>query len=307
MLPTFVTYPRISNRPDRVSAEGVDDPAVEWVVTHKVDGTNMSVIVTTDGGVHFARRNGLLGADRTFFGYGDVLPSYAPWADVLKLVPTAPSSQVTLYGEFFGKGVQKSITYCPDKRFMGFDIAVDGTFLDVDVANGIFDRLGVPRAEVVFRGTRRQALQWASEHKEDDVCPAWFGAGAGGMALIPGNTGEGWVVRPVIDAHMDDGDRFIFKVKSSKFLEAPVKAQPAAPIEPADHPFMAYLTPARVSSVTSKLHPDEVVLKNMTALISHVIDDATVDALADGLDVTVPFKALAKHVSSLIKAHISSQ
>jgi hypothetical protein len=206
--------------------------------------------------------------------------------------------------------VQKGIEYGRDKRFVGFDIAVDDAFLDVHAANQVFDRLGVPRLTVVFEGTRREALQWAHAHKDDDVRPEWYGDAA--AAIVPGNTGEGWVVRPVKDATMGDGDRFIFKIKSTKWAEGPVARVAAVEAEVAKtdaavHRLVDYITQGRVCSVLSKLDDSKRQLKHMTALVKRVLDDATVDAAADGVDMSdltpAAMKSVTKHAMQQTKCN----
>jgi Rnl2 family RNA ligase len=289
----FARYPEISNRP---SAMTYAVPADEvWVATHKVDGTNMSVIVQRDDrSVTYARRNGVLTPGVAFYGWETVVPAAGRWLELLDQFPVA--KQVTVYGELFGGKyphkdvpavpgvgpVQRGVFYHPDRQFVAFDVCVDGVFLEYGAAATAVTAVGARVLPVVFSGVVADVLAWAHDHRAAEVDPAWYGFPD--LPIIKGNKGEGWVVRPTHDAYTTCGSRVIFKIKNPTFNEgvgtddssAPSSAKPKP-----GTPTSRYVTPARVSNVLGKELPSELTFKNFATLVALVLADAAKDGGAD--------------------------
>ena len=328
----FAKYPSISVRPGLFR-----DVAGEWVASHKVDGTNMSVIVhrgDDDGGpphVRFARRNGLLDEDETgFYNYQTVLPTLTDWTQLLAMFPG--STQVTVFGEFFGgkyphpdvaadaaagKPVQPSIWYCPDKRFAAFDICVDGAFLDVHAVCGTCAAAGIPHIPVMKSGSRAEVLEWAAEHRADDVDPAWYGDTSGLLPIIPGNACEGWVVRPVVDTYHPHDCRVMVKVKNPAFGEGEgggggggkAAVHVPTPMNDETRAAVVRVTAARVANVLGKELETSITMRNFQTLMRLVREDAIADAAKDAaVNVTrVNAKAVNDAVAPLVRSYVSAR
>lgn len=316
----FAKYPEISNRP---AAHTYAVPEHEvWIATHKLDGTNMSVIIARDAtedststSVSFARRNGLLAPTDNFYGWQDVVPKAGNWTALLEAFPGC--KQVTVYGELYGGKyphpdvpadtsvgpVQRSVFYHPQKHFAAFDVRVDGEFVEYTRAAEVLRAVGVPVLPVVFSGPRDEVLAWAHAHRSDDVNPAWYGFPD--LPCIAGNAGEGWVVRPEHNAYTTHRDRVIFKVKNPKFGEMPEKPpKKASGSAPAATPAAssAYVTEARVSNVLGKELPERLTFKNFAELVALVQADAAKDAAADGV---VEDAAVSKTAATtLVRAYL---
>ncbi len=158
------------------------------------------------------------------------MESLAPWKAVIKAFPPDVHT-ITIFGELFGGGyphpdvrpvkpapglVQRSVYYCPARRFAAFDIRVNGDrYLPFEEAAAIFDAHGIPRVVVVSAGTYDEVLAWAQAHCADVVNPAWYQLDE--LPLIEENRGEGWVIRPSVDMVNTFGERLIFKVKTPGF------------------------------------------------------------------------------------------
>lgn len=68
-------------------------------------------------------------------------------------------ANIDLFGEIFGRGVQDLHYGMMVPEFRAFDIAVNGVFLGTDEKIAMFDRLGVRRVPVLYRGPwNREAL-----------------------------------------------------------------------------------------------------------------------------------------------------
>ena len=72
-----------------------------------------------------------------------------------------PGAGVVLYGEIYGKGIQKGYDYGLDEiKFAGFDVVEDGKYLDTRSATAVFkDILKLPYVEVLHYGEWSQDIQ----------------------------------------------------------------------------------------------------------------------------------------------------
>jgi Rnl2 family RNA ligase len=305
---------------NKVVVAAEDEAAVEavaWAVTHKLDGTNMSVtICREDGSVKFGRRNGYLSLDTAFYGSQAVVPPLARWASLLEAVPLT-ANRVTVFGELYGGGyphpevapspgsglVQKGVFYSPQKRFAAFDIRVDNTYMDLPAAIDIFKRYDIPYVVPVLEGSFAAATEWARAHRSDDVDPSWYQVD---LPIIPGNAGEGWVVRPVRETTNKYGERMMFKIKNPKFGETAPEAAPSAPSSKPEEGTSVLVTAARVSNVLGKELPETLTFKNFAHLVDLVVQDAQKEAVNGSSGLTEDKAITAKSSAVLVRAYLKS-
>jgi Rnl2 family RNA ligase len=302
----FFAYPSIAHRDVR-DHDSVD-AATAWVVTPKFHGTNMSVIMTAEGRVKFARRNAVLQPGESHYGHEAVLSKY-DWRSLSSRLCNAVSvdgctvraDRVTVFGELYGgaypgvrsahgrKPVQQHVYYSPEFHFVAFDVAVvaraptqQPLFLDFYDAAQILRTHGIPFVRPRCVGDRDAAMRWADEHVSDpvEVSPS--------LPALPNNVGEGWVVRPVREARYRNGTRVMIKRKSPQFAEVthtrlPRGGGPSAcgKHAAADSPLAAYINVARAQSVLSKQPEADCALENMRALASALLADAQESLRAD--------------------------
>lgn len=179
---------------------GFSNPAfgqiANWVVTEKVDGTNIRVIldntttlVSSDGQgntrwdvPHVEVRGRTDNANLP----ADLLFGIQKWAtlDTLRACFDDGTGEipdhVTLYGEGFGPGIQKAgQAYGGNKRFILFDVKVGEWWLNWDSVKDIANKLGVPHVtqlgwcsleEAKARVRESSLLPQGSEHIEGIVC-----------------------------------------------------------------------------------------------------------------------------------------
>lgn len=177
--------------------------------TEKVDGTNIRVIITKakeDSGfyVEFKGRTddaiipNLLQAK---------LESIFNDVDWNKIFDWERCSEVILYGEGFGHGIQG----CGDKYnkenvdFVLFDLMINGTFMNSDWVTNIAVVLGVHRAEVLGVASLREI----EEFVKSKPCSK--------LAKTPNFPMEGVVCRPVGDLKDRLGNRIIIKIKHKDY------------------------------------------------------------------------------------------
>lgn len=293
---------------DYIVAQGFSDG--EWVVENKIHGGNFSIWFS--GGdasdVKFAKRSGFIPEGENFYNHlsmknrleGYVSRVYAHYTDAVDVV---------IYGEIFGgsypdlksttKAVQKGVFYTPDIAFIGFDIKINGEFVDADTKYRLFTDLEIPFTPPLFRGKFRDVIEF------DPVFPdptyKMFG-----LDEVPDNFSEGVVLKPVVPAYFVTGSRVILKNKNPAFGEKAhakkggVKGAPQLP-EVSDEAkgllqeLHSYVTENRIRNALSKI--GEVTNKDFSKGIKALNEDAMEDFMKDNEDA---FTALTRDEQKIL-------
>ena len=142
----------------------------EWLFTEKVDGTNMRVIYDGNGGVEFRGRTDAANIQPSVDA-GMAL--YRTPEMIQRVQEVFDGSPVILFGEGYGKGVQKiGEKYIPDGcSFVLFDVyiptspegyadgvQVDGWWLNRENQEDVATKLGIPIVPVVGKGTLHDGI-----------------------------------------------------------------------------------------------------------------------------------------------------
>jgi Rnl2 family RNA ligase len=200
-----------------------------YVVQEKVHGANFSFY--TDGKVvKIAKRTDFIQDDETFYNAKKVAEKYYSKIVLLfkKVKQKFPETATLLvYGELFGGNykhsevapikdaiiVQKGIDYSPDNDFYAFDIKLDGTrYLDVAIANALFEEMNFFYAKTLFEGTLTEALKYPNDF--NSKIPDWLG-----LPTLEVNITEGVIIRPLQTKYFRNGSRVILKNKNEKWSE----------------------------------------------------------------------------------------
>lgn len=286
----FWPYDSIPNKVDGPCGVEVADRALPegtmWIATPKFHGVNTCVTVWVKSKtVRFGRRNGYLKPKESHYDVLNVVGKYE-WSSLCQLFPAADSVVVygELYGGVFGKGggqgaVQKEVHYDPKRAFVGFDILVNNKFLSFYDTKEVLRKLRVPCVPVLARGTAKEMLGWARAHADD---PAFLMRKDLRVQELGGkpNTGEGWVIRPVMEQAQSDGSRMLFKVKSAHFDETPAVTRAPGPVsskKDAGTVSSVEVPQLRVASVLSKEPSESIVIGNLQTLTQRVLDDVLKD------------------------------
>ena len=279
-LPGFVPYETIPNNVGKV-VKALTKPRCAQqtliVATPKVHGTNVNVTVYQDGvdgplRILYGKRTAYLHPHEAHFECRQVLdtePMRRKYAALLGRFPKG--SVVRLYGELFGgryaglpssggsvgpgsgppAPVQVEVQYDPDLRAVFFDLSVDGKYLPFFDAQLVCRLTRLPFVPVLAKDTTILGLLQRIEQTVDHLWvprPKLIAT----VPLIPGNTGEGYVVRT------DAPARMLLKVKAPKFLETvadnPRTDRVSSALAAASAP--KYITTGRIASVMSKHHID---------------------------------------------------
>lgn len=173
----------------------------EWLFTEKVDGTNIRV-TWHDGKVVFqGKTNAAQIPPALLHNLVDMFPPEL-------LARHFPIGSVCLYGEGYGKGINKGHLYRPDDvSFILFDVLVETTAESLwlqraDVCD-IADKLGIDVVPIRDIGTLWDAVVFVK---------------AGHLSVIGQQPiAEGLVMRPTVDLLDRRGNRIITKLKCKDF------------------------------------------------------------------------------------------
>lgn len=250
-----------TNLIEKVIEEGI--PTNDWIVTEKVDGANFSFWCDGEE-VEVASRNQFV--DDTFYGCQEVIDEIAP--KILAFC-SDNNTQIIIYGELYGDGIQKRVNY-GKKSFVAFDVhcANSDTPVDKEFAIDLCERIGIPFAPVIFRGSFEECLAVNNTFKSL-LTPEGYDVK---------NIAEGVVIEPVNPAWFRNGSRVYFKNKSEKFSEKKEKTKVAQELSLSEasqsvlHNLTSYVTESRVVSVISKI--GKVGIKDFQRILGLTVQDA---------------------------------
>lgn len=219
----MIEYPKIETifdrRPDfTVDTDKLRLPEIDliksWVVTEKIDGTNIRVVIDEKGEVHFGGRTDA--AQIPAFLVEHLIKTFT--ADKMKALwqPKKDGSlvpyEIQLFGEGYGEKIQKGGgNYRPGVSFRLFDVLVSGRWwLDLTGVSEIAERLGInivpvigvmTAPDVVAMIRRGDMNSVVAEEERKTVARA-----------------EGVVCRTNPLLFMGDGKRLMWKLKLKDFI-----------------------------------------------------------------------------------------
>ena len=177
----------------------------QWYGTEKVDGTNIGVV--WDGhSVSYQGRTEKSQIPAKLVEALDVLFNGNVNEEIFEQM--FGEKQVILFGEGYGKGIQKKgAEYRDDCSFILFDIYFpeSSLWLKRDAIESIATALGIDVVPIIFKGTLPQAVEFV-KGKPNSV-----------VAMPNESTIEGIVCKPMVDLHDRFGNRVITKVKVCDF------------------------------------------------------------------------------------------
>lgn len=165
-----------------------------WEFTEKVDGMNIRVCYT-GGAVRFAGKTDAAQLPK------DLVATLERLFPPEKLQAEFAATDVTLYGEGYGAGIQKGGVYRPDKSFALFDVRIGPWWLVRFDVEEMAERLGVEVVPLVGEGTLSDLI---------DIVPSLQST----WGEFPA---EGVVARPSVELKARNGTRIITKLKRVDF------------------------------------------------------------------------------------------
>ena len=115
---------------------------------------------------------------------------------------TFGKKEVILFGEGYGKKIQKGGELYGDVNFRLFDVLVDGYWLLQDNVDCIAEIFEIETAPFMFRGTLEQGVQFIKTHPR---------------SLLRDAEMEGIVGRPLVQMFSRTGERIMVKIKCRDF------------------------------------------------------------------------------------------
>ncbi|HKT90133.1 MAG TPA: RNA ligase family protein [Candidatus Sulfotelmatobacter sp.] len=172
-----------------------------WDVTEKIDGTNIRVMLSETGEVSFGGRS------NTAQIPGDLLQHLHRTFTQEKMTTLwidGTQTQVVLYGEGYGPGIQKGGgLYRSDKSFILFDVLVGGKWwLEREAVSDVAAKLGIEAVPYLGRMTLEEIVERVRTPFE---------------SMIGKATAEGVVARPIETLFDRRGERVIIKLKTRDF------------------------------------------------------------------------------------------
>lgn len=281
----FVKYSKIENAYQEKYLEIIRNtvPAQEqWCVQEKIHGSNFSFWIDSDLNIRCAKRSGFINDGENFFGYQEVLEKYKDALTEHADRVFSRGSNITnitdivIYGELYGNGVQSGVFYSNKKNFIAFDIGYKLAGIDRMVFVTLAD-VGIPSIETLFIGSLDECLAFSPSFNSR-ISEKEF-------ANDNENLCEGVVIRPYyLDYYDSAGNRMILKHKNASFSEKRKNTNPKKKVEFTDEQqrvyerISEYITDARVNNVVSKMSYHEM---SFGKILKDTIEDAFEDYEGD--------------------------
>lgn len=263
---TFIKYPDIENsyRQKHIDYFVELHPELAtaiFVLQEKIHGCNIQLIFGSDGSVSVGSRTQVIAWEDKTALYGIV--SFLESSEDLKKLISAFSakavfdaSEIRLYGEFFGAGIQKGVDYGKEKRILFFDMSVNSELYPAREMINVFSKMNISNF-IVPDINLVSGLGSAIAHADIAIKS---NSRLGPELEDDSNWMEGCVIKPLDRVFLDgNGDPFMLKVKNESFSEKQ-KAPKPAPKEVSDPAianlrsiFVGYLNENRLESLFSKM------------------------------------------------------
>lgn len=240
------------------------------------------------------------------FSGGEKYERFAELFDIVALtnmfLKTFPTKDVTLYGEAYG-GRQQGMgaTYGDVLKFVVFDVAVNGLWLDVPVAYTISSDFGCEFVHYTKVETKLELLE--AERDKPSVQ-----AERNGITTEPKS--EGVVLRPVVEVRMNNGDRIISKFKRDDFRETrtPRKVDKEKLKILADAKEIAneWVTDMRLQHVLDKI-PQPHEMSTIRTVIEAMIADVYREGKGEIIESSEVAKSIGGRAAFLYKGYLNGK
>lgn len=247
---------------------GVLKPETLFGAYEKNDGTNAGLRYSRDDGeVFFAKRGSVLKPGETFFRleHEKIVDLYRDAIIALgeKLVKLYPDMKTfTLFGEMYGSGICKNVTYFTDPNKIGYiaydlhvinahdgDNETGGAWIPYDTYSPWLDELNIPYIPCMHRGTLSEMLNLNPKFHSHIALK-------NGVSVEDneGNYAEGYVIKPLTDIRIAGNQKIMIKLKHGESGEKKRAVAKEKMDNPGDiHPIQLYITESRLSNVVTKM------------------------------------------------------
>jgi Rnl2 family RNA ligase len=305
VIPRYPAIPLLKRRPEIFYVR-------EVIACEKLHGSNASIHIAE--GVK--DRSGIIYGSRetTSLEPNFALKVFQRWCEdrpetldkILAVCEEYGFSDVTIYGEAYGPGIQaKGVKYTSGKEvlFRAFDIMVSGNLLTYDLFLEVVRKMGLPSTPVIWRGE-------PSVEAFDKLLNQPSQEALQNGVLDGGNLSEGVVIRSNPLLRNVFGEWLILKHKSAHFSEvaAPSKVEAQAKdTSPGDAFVATFVTPARVASAICRLRdrgvPLSDTLKDIPSVLQEVVLDLQKECLPEWEAAGLTVKDVKGAASKVVVKH----
>lgn len=254
-----------------------------YVIYEKLHGSNVQIIVPSNGDFQLGKRHSLIEPNENFYGIWDTIKRYSqPINKISEYVKRCGYSYMNYYCEYFGGDgereprIQKGVIYNPLQQIRFFAVAIEDRLQPPIVLEDIFDHLGLKELLVPKIGII-EGLD-AALHIDVNMTTLI-------NPYIEDNFLEGVVIQPHTRTFVDKtGKRFLLKKKHPKFEERGKRKKSKPVVNDLDEKiigrlheiFLGYLNENRLQGTFSKV--GEIQDKSeMSKYIEFTIKDAIKD------------------------------
>lgn len=167
-----------------------------WICTEKIDGTNTRIVWDGYGFSVLGRTNKSIVTPEVMEIFSKKFIANKDMETVFE--QTFGEKQVILFVEMHGGKIQRGAYDC-DTQMVGFDIMVNGTYLNRIAAKQLFNIWGIEYVPVMLMNNLEEAIVFVKTHKES--------------ILHPKCDIEGLVCTPMQEIYNKKGERVIIKIK----------------------------------------------------------------------------------------------
>ena len=172
----------------------------DWFFTEKIDGTNIRI--HWDGHkVEFAGRTDRTQIPKPLMEY--LTNTFSSMEAEEMFEQKFGETEVILFGEGYGPGIQKGGAYRSDVSFILFDVLIGDTWLERNSVEDIATAFGIDIVPIIFVGDIKEAIDFVKTKPKSTI----------GTANM-----EGLVGRPVVEMKDRLGKRVIVKIKVCDFV-----------------------------------------------------------------------------------------
>jgi len=242
-----------------------------YVVTEKLHGSCLTVNITKDS-IDFGSRVALIESDNKFYGYKCIKESHKEMFEILQeYLKISKIDNLTLYGEFFGKGIQKGVQY-GEKQYRIFDLAIEGKLVPFYTLQSVFKILQLEEYLIpIYKVASSFKEAYNYDIEKDSV-----------ILGIENNQIEGVVIKPYRTVYMDNDKLFSVKKKNEKFKENIPRVRKEVPQDLMDkkEDFALYVNDNRLQSAFSKLGIIQR-FEDLAKYTRFIMEDVEIDYIKD--------------------------
>lgn len=210
------------------------------------------------------------------------------------------TSNVCIYGEAYGGSCQgMKNTYGPDLKFIGFEVTIGDSWLNVPNAHDVCNKLDIEFVDY----TRIPTDLIAIDAERDKPSAQAVRNGMGEQIR------EGVVLRPLVEMTLNNGERIIAKHKRAEFGETKTPRE----VTPDKLQIMLeaskiadeWVTEMRLVHVLDKL-PDCTGMEHTGKVIQAMQEDVLREAKGEIVESKAALNAIAKRTAQLYKAKVQT-